>query len=69
MDNVFIERLWRSLKHEAAHLHDLADGLDVHRVIGAWLAFHNDCRPHSALRERTPRMVYEGLPMPLAKAA
>ena len=69
MDNAFIERLWRFLKHEAVHLHDLVDGLEAHRVIGAWLAFHNDCRPHTALGGRTPRMAYEGLSPPLAKAA
>ena len=69
-DNMVIERLWRSLKVEAVHLHDLADGgLDAHQVISAWLAFHNDARPHSALGGRTPRMAYEGTPMPLGKAA
>ena len=54
VDNVFIKRLWRSLKCEAVHLHELTND------IAAWMAFHNDCRPHSALGERMPRMAYEG---------
>ena len=61
VDNVFIERLWRSLKCEAVHLHELANGIDAHRVIAAWMTFYNDCRPHSALGGRTPRMAYEGV--------
>lgn len=69
MDNRFIERLWRSLKCEVVHLHELADGLDAHRVISSWMAFHNDCRPHSSLGGLTPRMAYEGVSMPLPKAA
>ncbi len=48
MDNVFIERLWRSLKHEAVYRHELADGLEARQVIGAWLAFYNLERPHSS---------------------
>ena len=47
LDNRFIERLWRSLKCEAVHLRELADGVDAHRVIGAWIDFHNDLSPHS----------------------
>ena len=61
VDNVMVERLWRSLKCEAVHLHELADGLEAHRVIGSWMAFYNDCRPHSSLEDRTPRMAYEGV--------
>ena len=41
LDNVFIERLWRSLKYEDVYLMSYADGLDAERVIGAWIAFHN----------------------------
>ena len=55
-NNAVIERFRRSLKTEAVYLHDLVDGLDAHRVISAWLAFHNDARPHSALGGRTPRI-------------
>ena len=47
MDNIFIERLWRSLKYEAVYLHDLADGFQARRVIGEWIDFYNAERPHS----------------------
>jgi putative transposase len=57
-DNVFIERLWRSLKYEAVYLHELADGFAAERVIGDWIAFYNTARPHSALDGATPAEVY-----------
>ena len=47
MDNIFIERLWRSLKYEAVYLHDLTDGFKAERVIGEWIDFYNTERPHS----------------------
>ena len=52
LDNIFIERLWRSLKYEAVYLHELRDGLDARRIIGEWIAFYNGERPHSALGGR-----------------
>jgi len=58
LDNVFIERLWRSLKYEAIYLHEMTDGFAAERVIGAWIAFHNTERPHSALGSRTPAEAY-----------
>ena len=58
MDNIFIERLWRSLKYEAVHLVELADGFHAERVIGDWIAFYNTERPHSALGDRTPAESY-----------
>ena len=54
LDNIFIERLWRSLKYEAVYLHELADGRDAARIIGSWVSFYNELRPHSALGGRTP---------------
>jgi len=54
MDNVFIERLWRSLKYEAVYLHELTDGFVAERVIGEWIGFYNTERPHSALAGQTP---------------
>ena len=45
MDNIFIERLWRSLKYEAVHLHELTDGFKAERVVGGWLDFYNTERP------------------------
>ena len=41
MDNIFIERLWRSLKYEAVYLHELTDGFRAERVIGDWIGFYN----------------------------
>lgn len=58
LDNVFIERLWRSLKYEAVYLHEMADGFAAERVIGAWIEFYNTERPHSALDGRTPAEAY-----------
>lgn len=58
LDNIFIERLWRSLKYEAVYLHELTDGFRAERVIGAWIDFYNTERPHSALAGRTPAEAY-----------
>lgn len=58
MDNIFIERLWRSLKYEAVYLHELNDGFHAERVIGDWISFYNTERPHSAHGGRTPAEVY-----------
>ena len=58
MDNIFIERLWRSLKYEAVYLHELSDGFKAERVIGDWIDFYNTKRPHSALGGRTPAEAY-----------
>ena len=64
MDNIFIERLWRSLKYEAVYLHELTDGFKAERVIGEWINFYNTERPHSALGGRTPAEAYGAvLPM------
>ena len=59
MDNIFIERLWRSLKYEAVYLHELTDGFEAERVIGEWIGFYNTERPHSALDGQTPAEAYE----------
>ncbi len=58
MDNIFIERLWRSLKYEAVYLHELTDGFKAEQVIGEWIDFYNTGRPHSALGGRTPAEAY-----------
>jgi putative transposase len=64
MDNIFIERLWRSLKYEAVYLHELTDGFVAQRVIGAWIGFYNTERPHSALDGQTPAEAY-GIERPM----
>ncbi len=58
MDNIFIERLWRSLKYEAVYLVELTDGFHARRVIDDWMAFYNTERPHSALGGATPNEAY-----------
>ncbi len=58
MDNIFIERLWRSLKYEAVYLHELTDGFKAERIIGEWMDFYNTERPHSALNGSTPEEAY-----------
>ena len=62
MDNIFIERLWRSLKYEAIYLHEIADGLQARRLIRDWVAFYNAERPHAALGGRTPAEAYRDGP-------
>ena len=51
MDNVFIERLWRSLKHEDVYLKGYADGHEAKAGIADWIAFYNNRRPHQALAQ------------------
>jgi putative transposase len=58
MDNVFIERLWRSLKHEEVYLKGYADAHEARAGIGQWLAFYNELRPHQALRHAMPMAVW-----------
>ena len=60
LDNIFIERLWRSLKQEAVYLHELTDGFVAERVISEWITFYNTDRPHTALEKRTPDEAYFG---------
>jgi len=60
MDNIFIERLWRSLKYEAVYLHELTDGFVAERVIAEWIGFYNTERPHSALAGQTPAEAHGG---------
>ena len=58
MDNVFIERLWRSLKYEDIYLKGYTDGREAKAGIAQWVAFYNTQRPHQALDHRTPMAVW-----------
>ncbi len=58
LDNIFIERLWRSLKQEAIYLEEISDGFQARRVVKNWMAFYNTRRPHSALDRQTPDDAY-----------
>lgn len=59
MDNIFVERLWRSLKYEEVYLKAYESGSEARREIGRWMAFYNSERPHAKLRYRTPDETYE----------
>ena len=58
MDNVFIERLWRSLKYECVYLSEFATGSEARAGIGWWMSFYNERRPDSSLDGRTPNEAY-----------
>jgi putative transposase len=58
MDNIFIERLWRSIKYEEVHLKAYADGREARAGIGEWMNFYNSRRPHQAMNNKTPMSVY-----------
>ena len=58
MDNVFIERLWRTLKYECIYLNDFGGGFEARRGIGDWFSHYNHRRPHSSLEDRTPMEAY-----------
>ena len=60
MDNVFIERVWRSLKYEEVYLKAYESISDARREIGAYFIFYNQKRRHQSLDYRTPDMVYYG---------
>jgi putative transposase len=62
MDNIFVERLWRSLKYEEVYLNAYATVAEAKAGIGCWLEFYNAERQHQSLGYRTPRQIYqEGL--------
>src|SRR5271168_4248632 len=58
MDNVFIERLWRSLKYECVFLDAFETGSEAKTGIGCWIGYYNADRPHSVLGGRAPDEVY-----------
>jgi putative transposase len=58
IDNVFIERLWRSLKYECVYLHAFETASELRRGLTRWIDFYNTRRPHSALDAHTPYEVY-----------
>jgi putative transposase len=58
IDNVFIERLWRSVKYEEVYLRNYADGWEAEERLAAYFRFYSHERPHQALAYRTPADVY-----------
>lgn len=60
IDNVFIERLWRSVKYEEVYLHAYANGTEARRALTSYFSFYNERRSHQSLDYRTPDEVYFG---------
>jgi putative transposase len=58
MDNVFVERLWRSLKYECVYLHAFETGSELRAGLSRWISYYNVRRPHSTLAGRTPDDAY-----------
>ena len=58
LDNIFVERLWRSLKYECVNLQAWSGGSEARAGIGWWIEFYNNRRPHTALGGRTPPATY-----------
>jgi putative transposase len=58
MDNIFIERLWRSVKYEEVHLKAYADGREARAGVSWWMTFYNFRRPHQAMDNQMPMAVW-----------
>ncbi len=58
MDNVFFERLWRSLKYECVYLHAFETGSELRVGLTRWIGYCNADRPHSGLAGKTPNEAY-----------
>jgi putative transposase len=59
-DNLFIERLWRTVKYEEVYLKAYQDGTEARRSLDSYFRFYNNERPHQSLGYRTPAEVYAG---------
>jgi putative transposase len=62
-DNVFVERLWRSVKYEEVYLHAYGSVPEARASISRYLVFYNGTRPHSSLGRRTPDQLYFTQPL------
>ena len=68
-DNVFVERLWRTVKYEEVYLRAYTGVSEARASIGRYLGFYNGTRPHSSLGGQTPDQAYLNLPTPIPAAA
>ena len=66
LDNIFVERLWRSLKYEEIYLHPYDSLTEAREGIGRYFRFYNDARPHAKLGYQTPAAFYDSMPRPEA---
>jgi len=60
-DNIFVERLWRTVKYEEVYLKDYSDMHEAKICLGRYFDFYNTERPHQSLKNMTPEEVYYGL--------
>ena len=65
LDNVFVERLWRTVKYEDVYLRGYETVVQLRQGLGRYFGYYNDQRLHQALDYRTPREVYRGRAGPL----
>jgi putative transposase len=68
-DNVFVERLWRTIKYEEVYLRAYVGVAQARASIGRYLSFYNGKRPHSSLGGKTPDQAYINLATPIPAAA
>jgi putative transposase len=68
-DNIFVERLWWTLKHQYIYLHSFDTGKALRRGLAWWITYYNQDRGHSSLDDKAPDEVYYDLPHPFAEAA
>jgi putative transposase len=68
-DNVFVERVWRSLKYEEVYLKAYANVPEARASIGKYLDFYNGRRPHQSLGRQTPDQTYFNALQPIPVAA
>jgi putative transposase len=61
MDNIFTERLWRSVKYEEVYLKEYDSPREARQGIGSYLEFYNHRRPHQSLAYKTPAACYQGI--------
>ncbi len=61
LDNIFIERLWRDVKHQHIYLYDYQDGHALHQGLSWYFKLHNEQKPHQSLGNNTPAQVYYGI--------
>ena len=59
-DNIFVERLWRTVKYEEVYLKAYVNAVEARRELAAYFRFYNNLRPHQALGYRTPAEVFHG---------
>ena len=69
LDNVFTERLWRSLKYEEVYLHEYSSVAEARQAIADYFEFYNRSRPHQSLGYQTPEAIYLTLNQPAKQAA